>query len=299
MAKVITFVDVSSFTTDAKFRTWGLAMSTAMQAAGFVKTADTGQINWVTVTKPVATNTQAGYEIYRFDDDLQATAPIFFRVGYGSGGTASGNSPATWITIGTATDGAGTISGIGSSLGALQGYNVSVTPNNTTMPGYFCHSPGYGFMHFGGNLNTSSNGPSAGIWMICRTGDGSGGYSSTGAALYRIFYTNSASHHYGLNYSTGFVNIARNIAAGLISTSTVSGADSLPLAKHYILNPTPQENDALLSYPETDVAHLSEFSADPFGVTHTYLSFADTFAFMDSSATSTTAGAVKWIDTAP
>lgn len=301
MAKVTTTVDVSSFTTDAKFRTWGLAMSTAMQAAGFVKTSDTGQINWATVTKPVATNTQAGYEIYRFDDDLQATAPIFFRVGYGSGGTASGNSPTTWITIGTASDGAGTISGIGSSLGALQGYNISQTLSNTGMTGYFCHSPGYGLMHFGMNLTTTVGSGNAGFWVIARTGNGSGGYSSQGAGLYRIMYTSSAgSVHYGINYTTALTGAARAIPAGLLTGGTsAAGGDSIPLGKNYILNPTPQPNDAILSFLGSDIAHLAEFSANPFGTTHNYLAMSSVTGWMDSSATAGTTGAFKWIDTAP
>lgn len=92
--------------TDAQFRAWGLQISNALAAIGLVKTSDTGQINWATVTTP-ANFTAAGYEIWRFDDSLQATDPIFFKLEYGVG--SSGSIPYLKLTVGFSTDGAGTI----------------------------------------------------------------------------------------------------------------------------------------------------------------------------------------------
>lgn len=104
------FVAAPSNTTDALFRAWGSALSAALAAVGMVKATDTGQINWTTVPAPTVINTQAGYEIWRFADTLQATVPIFLRIGYGSG-TAIG-LPSLWVTIGKGSDGAGTITGV-------------------------------------------------------------------------------------------------------------------------------------------------------------------------------------------
>lgn len=95
--------------TDAAFRAWGSAVNTALAALGFVQTADTGQINWTTVTRPLAVNTAQGYEVWRFADTLQATAPIFIKLEYGSG-TAAG-LPSLWVTVGTGSNGSGTITG--------------------------------------------------------------------------------------------------------------------------------------------------------------------------------------------
>lgn len=88
---------------------WGKALSDALAASGLVKTADTGQINWATVTTPSAATTAAGYEIWRLTDALQSTAPIFIKLEYGSGNPLA--SPSLWFTIGSATDGAGAITG--------------------------------------------------------------------------------------------------------------------------------------------------------------------------------------------
>jgi hypothetical protein len=95
---------------NATFRAWGSGISAALAAAGLVNTADTGQINWATVVLPGA-GAAAGYEIWRFSDALQASAPVFIKLEYGSSGLINGthSAPQMWITVGTATDGAGTI----------------------------------------------------------------------------------------------------------------------------------------------------------------------------------------------
>lgn len=89
---------------------WGAALSAAIQACGLIKTADTGQINWATVTQPGSVDIVAGYEIYRFNDALQATSPVFMKIEYGSGGQLA-TTPQYWIRFGTGSDGAGTLTG--------------------------------------------------------------------------------------------------------------------------------------------------------------------------------------------
>lgn len=101
-----TFLAAPANTTVTDFRTWGSAVSAALAAVGMVKTADTGQINWATVGLPQV-NTAAGYEVWRFADTLQATAPVFFRVEYGAGAVA--NVPQMWLTVGKGSSGAGVI----------------------------------------------------------------------------------------------------------------------------------------------------------------------------------------------
>ena len=90
------------YATTADFRAWGLELSNAMQTAGLVKESTvTGQINWATVNAPGAINTVAGYEVYRFNDALQATAPVFIKIEYGF--AAALTVPTMWITVGTTT----------------------------------------------------------------------------------------------------------------------------------------------------------------------------------------------------
>ncbi len=96
-------------TTDAEFRAWGSALSAQLAAMGLIKHTDTGQIDWATVVRAAA-GASAGFEIWRFNDTLQATAPVFIKLEYGSGSVQ--NNPGFWITVGTATNGTGTLTGV-------------------------------------------------------------------------------------------------------------------------------------------------------------------------------------------
>jgi hypothetical protein len=96
---------VPSNNTDANFRSWINFVHDMMIAAGWVQTADTGQINFATVTAPGAANTKQGYAIYAMDDALAATYPILLKWGFGSAGAA--DRPGLWFMVGTHSDGAG------------------------------------------------------------------------------------------------------------------------------------------------------------------------------------------------
>ena len=104
----ITVSVATDMSSDAGFRVWGAAFGTQLAACGWVQTGDTGQINWASVTKPVASATVAGYEIWRMNDSLQGTAPIFIKIEYGTATTAT--TSALWLTLGFATNGSGTLS---------------------------------------------------------------------------------------------------------------------------------------------------------------------------------------------
>lgn len=109
---------VAYLSNDADFRAWGSGLAAQFAAVGLIKTADTGQIDWATVTRPVAVMTNAGYEIWRFNDALQATKPVFIRIDYGTG-LAALDRPRLGMRVGTATDGAGNLAGQLNTAGLL------------------------------------------------------------------------------------------------------------------------------------------------------------------------------------
>lgn len=119
--------------TNAEFRALGSAVSSAFQTV-LVKTTDTGQINWSTVINP-AGNTAAGYEIYRFNDSLQSTAPIFLKIEYGM--SDSGGRPALWLTIGKGSNGAGSITNVLFARTRIKAGMVTVAS-----PGYMSNADG-------------------------------------------------------------------------------------------------------------------------------------------------------------
>ena len=96
-------------TTDAEFRAWVTAISNGFQAL-FTKVTQTGEINLATVLKPSTSGASQGFEVYRFNDSLQATAPIFFKIEYGS--SSSATSLAVWLTVGKGVDGSGNLTSI-------------------------------------------------------------------------------------------------------------------------------------------------------------------------------------------
>ena len=96
-------------TSDAGFRTWVAEIITQLLAVGLTQTADTGQINTASVTRP-AINTMAGYAIFRFNDTLHATNPIFLKLQFGTGGSTT--TPAMQLQVGRGSNGSGTLTGL-------------------------------------------------------------------------------------------------------------------------------------------------------------------------------------------
>lgn len=93
--------------TGTEIQQWVQKVHDALAAVGLVQTADAGQADISTLVNPAASNTAAGYEVWRFDDGLQSTHPIYLKLEYGRGGNVS--SPGLWVTVGKGSDGLGNI----------------------------------------------------------------------------------------------------------------------------------------------------------------------------------------------
>ncbi len=172
-----TWVSAVSHANDADFRAWGSELSGKFAAAGLVKHTDTGQINWTTVTRPAA-NTAGGYEIWRFDDPLQATAPIFLKMEYGTGSAAA--NPQCWITVGTGSNGSGTLTGQ-TSTQTIWTFGLALSSTVTAYPSYVCVAPG----HVGVAWKLGAYGGAGfGFLAITRTHDTSGAPTGTGFVVY-------------------------------------------------------------------------------------------------------------------
>lgn len=171
---------------DAAFRAWGRELSNAMQTAGLVKAADTGQINWDTVLKPAYNvgGGVAGYEIFQFNDPLQPTAPVFVKLEYGTGPTQTSAYPGLWLTVGTGTNGAGTLTGVLSTRQLLThsyGGTACVLPDTANgMPTFVCYKDGYLAVVFkcGGAYCGIPN--AVAFFIIGRTGNDDGTENSDG-----------------------------------------------------------------------------------------------------------------------
>ena len=118
---------------DASFRAWGSAISAGLAAVGLVKVAVTGAVDWGTVVRgtSVASGTPWGFEVWRFDDALQATHPVFIKVEYGGSNSTSAPQavPALWVTVSRGVDAAGNSVNILAPRRACQSNIASSSPS--------------------------------------------------------------------------------------------------------------------------------------------------------------------------
>lgn len=178
-----TFSNSFSNSTDALFRSWGKAFTDALDAAGFTRAADTGQVNWATVTAPLASNTVAGYAIYYLNDSLHATAPVYVRFEFGTGFFSGGVAyPRVNVIVGKSTNGAGVLAGILLPSTSISGtITASGVETLTTYAGYATAGAGYAaLIPF---VDDSSVALRPMFFMIERSRDTTGGISAAGLLI--------------------------------------------------------------------------------------------------------------------
>jgi len=202
MASLIFSARLSNLT-DVLFRAWGLAVSTALGQM-LTRVTQTGEINWATVNAPIA-NTFQGFEVYRLNDALQATAPLFFKFEYGSS-----PSSAIRLTIGKSVDGSGNIGGVlQSAINVLSGNNEAAVLSNC----YISNGDGSGFV-----FSMQPDIPSAigGFCCVERSRNQQG--QPTANALMLAFQT----------YGTSTTHTNRFIAYNLETALAANGAGLFP-----------------------------------------------------------------------
>ncbi len=112
-------------TSIANTKIWGQGITTALDTVGNPKTADTGQVDWTTYNSAPSPATYPAYEIRRFNDSLQSAAPIFYKLELGAAGNAA--TPGVRLTVGTGSNGTGTVTGNKTGLFTPGGSSGSTT----------------------------------------------------------------------------------------------------------------------------------------------------------------------------
>lgn len=267
---------------DAGFRAWGHDFSTRLAAIGLAQTADTGQIDWATVTRP-ATNTTAGYEIWRFDDTQQSDAPIYLKFEYGTNNAST--RPRILVSIGTGSDGSGNLTGelvtqlnMGAAVGGATGSSVQ---------SFFCHADGFLGLVWG------RNGPQTnynyGTFMLCRTCDGDGVPTAQGCMfmwqnLPTSFSTNgttfaangsinfdTSTAYYGVGGTTGDQPPV-GMLPGHVGGSFADADGDLAAMPFFSANPQPFPVFGMCAVWATDVSPTGTFNATIVGATErTYI----------------------------
>jgi hypothetical protein len=125
---------VCDSSTLANFKAWAQPISSWLSTAGWLQSSDTGQVNWSTIASVPGVNSYV-YEVWEPNDGL---TNFYLKVEYGNNNIS--NSPAVRLTIGTATNGAGTLTG--TVMGPYATQNGSgITPPSTTIQ-YPCNFSG-------------------------------------------------------------------------------------------------------------------------------------------------------------
>lgn len=174
--------------TNATFQAWVSEVVTALfTTIGLTQTADTGQINPATVAAPGAGSTIQGYVIGRFNDTLQSTAPVFFKLEFGSGSGAT--NPLMIITIGTGSNGSGTLTGTLSTRVCTNLNNIAGN-SSTSFTSRFCYNATLGVFWFTFKQGMVASSALATV-IIGRSTNSSGASTADGA--YILTYGNSTS----------------------------------------------------------------------------------------------------------
>jgi hypothetical protein len=98
--------------TDANFRAWAQFFEdTLVTTGGWQLSTEAGETAPAALAHPTNTNQKRGFRVYKMADSLQASYPVYIRIDYGSS-AQSPNGPGIWYTIGTGSNGSGTITGI-------------------------------------------------------------------------------------------------------------------------------------------------------------------------------------------
>lgn len=255
----------------ADFRTWGSGLAAQFTAIGLVQTSDTGQINWTTVNAPSSSNTYAGYEIWRFNDSLQATKPVFIKVEYGINSVSFGQ-PMLRITTATGTNGAGTPSG---QVGAVRA-TMTASGNKSagvTLPSYCSGSTSR--LNLCTNLDAASA-TFAILVLIERTKSAAGADTGDGIATW-VTSTGLAGGYQFIPF-TGSVpgsvtnNPALDLAAGGL---TVSGSDVLLAPSVVFYGKALFASWCAYRYADPGLTELVSITMDHLGATRTYMPLGD------------------------
>lgn len=259
---IASFTAKPSSSTDALFRDWGSKLSAAIQSVGLVKTDDTGQINWSTVT--IGTGIR-GYEIFRFNDTLQSSAPIFIKIEYGHQ-----TSTTTYVlfrtTVGKGTDGAGNITGVlHSSLANYNGGHDATTDYVSYV------SSGDGSMLNFALFPAWSAAYSPMLkFSLERSRDAGGNRTTTGTFCYRFatggFGLADGNRSEASDYSTGQTNVinrgAINTGYEIGLTTTLNNGTSTMLFNAEVINSARQKwkPRSILAYAYADAGMLQTIS---------------------------------------
>lgn len=268
-----TFGPVSALTfvnTDADFRAWATVVHNALASGGLVQTGDSGQIVLASVVKPGVANTAGGYEVWRFADTLQATVPLFFKIEYGVGTAIT--TPSLWITVGSGSNAAGTLTGLtstrtqmspaASTLGTTKSVYASVATNRVWVAGGIDWATATNSFFFGIERTKDSTGADTADGFYVQTSGG----ATTGTSFQSALWAGGAS---AASASSG------PIVAPVSSRTAVATDVAVTPSLYYQGKPF---YPTMLGAQAADIPGNLTYALTYLGGSHTYISLANAVA---------------------
>jgi len=289
----VTYVEEIKHNTDAEFRAWVLNLSTALQGCGLVKTADTGQIDIPTAIRPGG-NQWGGFEVYQFADALQATAPIFVRINYGTG--SQSNAPIINLGVGTGTNGEGLLTGANILRGTEN--SQAVAPAGNSARTFVTHTGSTFFLAWGSGGFTQNYTRAQFTTVVDRARDDAGVALGEGAMFLCNDYSGVIAA-YILQFGAApkvFTSIPQCIIPDG-GYGTMVGTD-VQLFRHSMMTPRVRPLLGVVSYLNAEIGSGAAITASPLGTPHTYLPLGSVLGPIgaDYSAKSNAVLAVLWED---
>lgn len=258
---------------------WCAAVHAALIACGLVQTADTGQVTPSALGPTSTNNATTGFLVYRFNDTLQATAPVFIKVEFGAGNWtvgASGKVPQCWITVGTGTNGAGTITGVQSARIPVQ--MTATQAASTIVPANFPIWTSGGANRIAQvQVRSGVNSGGNGFWAVERTKDASGNDTNEGVHIITSQDTSGTPNkNYQCQTIIFAIATAQALAAGPMcvvnNDGTATDAGNTGFYPWQMSSKRGGENPPMnvLSYWFGDLAGSADVIVSVYGVNHTY-----------------------------
>ena len=306
--------------TSSSIATWIEDLRQALLDVGLVQTADTGQFNagtfaWTAPGDLDGRSSEVTYMMFRFDDTLQSTAPIFIRIGIlaACGSATAGYQLGSSVEVGSATNGAGAITaGSSGAKTFFLGY-PNYGPSSTTPDAYqsyaaFSAARGFcGVVFNAGGRNVYSTS----YWAIysplkfCveRIPDISGTPTAEGYSLWANSQGRNGSwSRYG---DSNYYDVLTQQVTTVLFGSGVASRDNLHsipyvgsvaavspdmfCAHGFHLTPEPVRANGILAYPQGRIAHGTEFDLRVYGTSDSHFIAMDYRAAMRPCAATTAA----------
>lgn len=282
-------VGYTGTSTNAQQAAWIEDFRQSLIDIGLVQTADSGQFTVGTYsTVSAGTNNTSGtydvdaYLIFRFNDALQATAPIFIKIEIckGGGSVSNGYSVVLRVTVGTGSDGVGNITGptaqIRNNHGSTSGPYILVA--HQSWASYSTEKGFLAMMYAPGNAYTSSSVVNNSIsFFVERIPDANGAPTAQGFTLWRDPTTTTTRSGTDYNSVDPLNGITVLTPSG---PSYSSGGTSIPyfatmnfypvdqfMIPAYHLTPVPVRSNGLVMLKKSVVTKGTEIDAVNYGVT--------------------------------